>query len=149
MRRKTRLALAASGALFLLLAAAPFLAPGRLFAPQLELAASEHLGEPVRVGAARLFLLPLPHVLITDVSIGRSSFVTLERFKLTPRLSTLFSDQKVLRLVELEGVRVGQKTLSRLERWTAKSATSGPSQVVVERVMLRRADLRLDSVTPT
>jgi hypothetical protein len=147
MSRKSRLALAISGVLLLLLlVVAPFLVPGRLYAPQLELAASEQLGERVQIGEARLLLLPFPRVVISDISIGRKPFVTVQRLKLTPRLLTLFSDQRVLRIVELEGVWVGQKAMSRLQRWTARSAASGPAQVVVERVVIRRAELRLDSV---
>lgn len=148
MSRRNRILLAVSGiAVFFLLLAAPFFAPGRLFAPQLELAATNRLGERVRIGTARLFLLPLPHIAITGLTIGEKPFTRVDELKLTPRLLTLMSDRKVLRSVALSGVQIEQRALPHMERWTAKSSAPGDTQVAVEQVLLQQIDLRLDSVS--
>lgn len=148
MTRRNRVLLASIAvAVFLLLLAAPFFAPGRLFAPQLELAASERLGERVRIDAARLFILPLPHISISKVTIGEKPFLRVEELSLTPRLSTLMSDRIVLRSIELRGVQITQRALAPMERWTAESNTPGDARVVVEQVLLQRVDVRLSSVS--
>lgn len=148
-RFRIRVLPAVSGvaALLLLLLIAPLLMPAHLFAPQLALAVSNRLGEPVRIGGARLALLPLPHAAITDIDIGRQPFMRVERLTLTPQLLSLVSGPLILRSVELNGVQIRQQALARIERWSAKRNTGETAQVTVERVLLQRVDVRLDTIT--
>src|SRR3990172_7471410 len=113
MKSRKRWYLGAGIAVALLLVV-PFVLPlGRLI-PEIERVASEQFKAPVKIESLRLFLLPLPHLSIEGISVGRTPFLQVQKVQVTPRLTSLFSEQKVIREISLRGAGVGQWVISRI-----------------------------------
>jgi len=142
--RKRLPAIALAGVAFLVIA--PFLVPASAIVPRLEREAALALRETVRIGGARLHVLPWPRVTLRDIAVGSQPFLNVEELSIVPRIGSVFAETKVLRRIELRGVTVRQPLFDRLDRWTASGSGGGPG-LQVEHVRLRGADLRLKSVS--
>jgi AsmA family len=81
-----------------LLLIVPFLIPMQSYLRQAEKLASEHLGQSVSIDSAHLFLLPSPHVTANDIVLGKNQALKIATLKITPTLSSLFSDFKTIDL---------------------------------------------------
>lgn len=125
------------------LLALPFLLPLGLFIPELELVASEQLKAPVKVESLRLFFLPLPHLTVSGIAVGKKPFLEVRKVVITPRWTSLFSQPRVIREIRLEGVVIGQALIARASNWAARSGAGGPSAVRVERIELMDAFVNL------
>src|SRR4026207_1576503 len=90
----------------------PFVLPLGGFIPRIERVASEQLKAPVKIESLRLFFLPLPHLSIGGISVGEKPFLQVRKVDVTPRLTSLFSDQKALREISLRGVEMRQQLSS-------------------------------------
>jgi len=133
-------------AVIALAALAPFFIPASLLVPRVERLASEALEEPVRIGGARLFLLPWPHVTLRAIAVGKQPFLEVDKLSVTPRITSLLAERMTLRSVELSGVTARQPLFSRLERWSGSgTAGSGAASAQVQRIRVTGADLRLAS----
>lgn len=129
-------------ALLLVLALAlPFLISLDAYRPDLETAASERLGEPVSIAAIRLGALPLPHVSIEGIKIGRDA--RLARITVTPALASLWQPVKVLSDIELDGLTLNRQALGKLPSW-AEPKSDKPPQVQVRVAALHLTDARLE-----
>jgi hypothetical protein len=119
----------------------PFVLPlGRLI-PEIERVASEQLKAPVKIESLRLFLLPLPHLSIEGISVGRKPFLQVQKVQVTPRLTSLFSEQKVIREISLRGVVMNQQLISKASAWASHPGSGGPAPVRVERIEIRDANI--------
>jgi hypothetical protein len=136
--------LVAAAAFVGLIAAVPWLVPVSGFIPQIEDVASERIGAPVTVGALRVALLPLPHVTAEGVVIEGGVPGSVARIRVWPVLHELFSNEKVMREVRLDGVTISEALARRL---LALPPRDGPRRARVERVVLAKGELRLDAVT--
>ena len=143
MTRRTKLLVGCAG-LAALVAAVPWLVPLAQFIPRIEATASARLGVPVTIGSLRLGLLPLPHVSAQDVTIDETSAGHVGTISVWPVLGELLSDVKVMREVRLEDVELSQALAARL---LALPRSDGPPSVLIERVVIARAALRLPAVT--
>ena len=124
-----------------LLLAVPFVLPlGRLI-PEIERVASEQLKAPVRIESLRLFILPLPHLSIEGITVGRTPFLQVQKVNVTPQLTSLFSEQKVIREINLRGVVMGQQLISKASRWASQPGSGGPAPVRVEHIEIRDANI--------
>ena len=124
-----------------LLLVIPFVLPlGRLI-PEIERVASEQLKAPVKIESLRLFLLPLPHLSIERISVGRVPFLQVRKVHVTPRLASLFSEQKVIREISLRGVEMSQQLISKASAWASQPGSAGPAPVRVERIEIRDANI--------
>src|SRR5688572_23696336 len=121
------------GVLLLVAALVPFLIPSSVLVPRVESLASEKLGVPVRIGSLHVFVFPLPHLKATDLRVGKSD-VSVSAVSIHPQLLSLFSEQRVLRLVEIEGLSFTDGVFALLK------PKGGPAAVAVRRVVVR--DLR-------
>lgn len=83
------------GLLFVL----PFFAPMTSYLVRFEQHAAALLGVPVRISNAHILLLPTPRIRIEGVTVGNAQQATIESLTVTPSLSTLFADTRVIRLV--------------------------------------------------
>lgn len=124
----------------------PFIIPLGSFIPDIEKAASAQLREPVKIGSLRVFLLPLPHLTISDIEVGARPYLRVRKVVVSPRLLSLLSAQKVIREISLRGVVVQPPLLAKIPAWTSGTSTSGPALVRVERIEIRNADLDLKGV---
>jgi hypothetical protein len=73
-----------------------------------ERGATEALGQPVKIGSARLWLFTGVQVRLDDVHIGEAR---IARVITHPALGSVFSDQKHFNAVELEGLTLPQESL--------------------------------------
>lgn len=125
------------------LLALPFLLPLGLFIPELELIASEQLKAPVKVESLRLFFLPLPHLTVNGIVVGKKPFLEVRKVVITPQWTSLFSRPKVISEIRLEGVVIGQALIAKATNWAARSGAAGTSAVRVERIELTDAFVNL------
>jgi uncharacterized protein involved in outer membrane biogenesis len=132
-------ALAALG----LAAAAPWLVPTSTWKGPLEAAASEALGAPVTLGAIDIVLLPLPHLTLRDVDVGKGA-LRLASAAVHPELLSLFSAPRRLRNIELKQLQISPQGLALLQRLAEKSP-AGPPAVEIARLRARDVRVTLDA----
>jgi hypothetical protein len=102
-----------------------------------EKTAEEWLGQPVRVGAVYVALVPTPQIKFEKVTIGRDPQVTIASIRATPELGSLFGESKSLKKLDIEGVVVPRVFLPALI-----SAKPGRGEAFrVERITGRRIKL--------
>jgi len=130
--------------LVLLLGAAPFFISVDDYRPKIEQLLSERIKEPVRLKSLRLAGLPLPHLVIEGVEIGKAD-VKVGRIRVTPDLLSLLGDIKVIRSVDVSGLVINQNALDRLPLWIATDPKAKPADftVLVRSVSLDDAMLKL------
>jgi hypothetical protein len=142
MKLRTRILLGTGIAVIVLLVV-PFLLPLGHFIPEIERIASEQLKAPVKVDSLHVYLLPLPHLTVNGIVVGKKTFLDVKEVVITPRLSSLFSTPKVINRISLRGVFIGQPFIAKAVDWAGKSAGSGPAAVRVERIEIREASVDL------
>lgn len=130
-------------ALLVLLLVLPFFLPTGRLIPVAERLASERLLEPVRIASIRLRFLPWPHLAVGGIEIGKKTFLWVENVRVTPRLTSLFDDQKVIRSISVEGVTIGRQLIDRVAGWAAHGSAGQSSPVRVEHIEIRNGNIRL------
>jgi hypothetical protein len=130
-----------AGIAFALLLVVPFVLPLGRFIPEIERVASEQLKAPVKIESLRLFFLPLPHLSIEGISVGKKPFLQVQRVRVAPRLTSLFSEQKVIREISLRGVVMNQQLISKASAWAGHPGSGGAAPVRVERIEVRDANI--------
>jgi uncharacterized protein involved in outer membrane biogenesis len=138
MKRMTRVAFWAAGALAALLAIAvalPFLYPISRHIPELAALAGEKLGQPVAIGSLELRMFPTPRVVAGDVTVGKKQDVTIGELEIVPELAALLAGTKSVRLIRAERVTLKETALS-IPAGMPKS--EGGEPVAVKRVSLRK-----------
>jgi uncharacterized protein involved in outer membrane biogenesis len=123
--------------LLALLAALPLFLPLDSLTPRLSQEASTRLGVPVKLAGVRLQLLPTPRVVLEKVEIGARD-LEIDSIALVPALGSLLSQTRVMRLVNIKGMRLRDTLFARLP---AGRSDAGPLPVGIEQV--RIADLRV------
>ncbi len=117
----------------------PFLIPSDGYRIKLQQFASDNLGEPVGIGRLSFRLLPWPSVTLADISIGAQQPVRVGSITVTPDLSSLFSEVKVIQAVTVHDLTVNPALVGRIPAWS--KPTSGPKTVVLRRLELRGLNL--------
>ena len=142
------------GVLVLMLAMAPFFISLDDYIPRIEQAIAAKIKEPVSIKTLRVGGLPLPHVTVDGIAIGKASDVTVGRVTVRPQLSSLLSDTKVIRSIEISGLVLTQKGIDKIPVWTkgdekpgkAKQPAGAPA-VQIRSVKLDGAILKLEKAT--
>lgn len=142
------------GVLVLILAVAPFFISLNDYIPRIEQAVAAKIKEPVSIKTLRVGGLPLPHVTIDGISIGKASDVTVGTVTIRPQLSSLLSDTKVIRSIEISGLVVTQKGIDKIPAWSkgdekpgkAKQPAGTPA-VQIRSVTLAGTILKLEKAT--
>ncbi len=129
------------GVIVLILAAIPFLVSLDGYIPEIERQISAKLGAPVKIDSLRLLVLPLPHLSIEGISVGEKPFLEVQKVQVTPRLTSLFSEQKVIREISLRGVVMNQQLIAMASAWASQPGSGGPAPVRVERIEIRDANI--------
>lgn len=142
MKSRKRILLYAGIAVAVLLVI-PFIIPLGRFIPEIERLASEQLCDTVRIESLRLHILPLPHLTIGGISVGTRPYLQVRKVVVTPRLLSLFAEQKVIREISLRDVVIGQQLVGRAAAWAGKPPSKGPAIVRVERIEIRDANINL------
>lgn len=134
--------------LVLLLGTVPFFISVDDYRPQIEQILSERIKEPVKLKSLRLNGLPLPHLVIEGVEIGKAD-VKVGRIAVTPDLLSLLTDTKVIRNVDISALVINQDAIDRLPLWIATDPKAKPANftVLVRSVSLDDAMLKLQKTT--
>jgi hypothetical protein len=142
MKSRKRILLG-TGIAIALLVAVPFVVPLGGFIPEIERLATEQLHDPVRISSLRLHILPLPHLTIGGIEVGAKPYLQVRKVVVTPKLLSLFDQQKVIRKITLRDVVIGQQLVGKAGAWAGNSPAAGPSIVRVERIEIRDANINL------
>ncbi len=126
--------------LVLLLAAVPFLISVDDYRPQIEQLVSDKLKEPVKLKSLRLVGLPLPHLIIDGVEIGKAADIRIGKVSVTPDLLTMMSDFKIIRSINVEGLVINQRALDKIPAWTRTDPKAKPAAFTVRVQSIRMDD---------
>lgn len=140
------------GAVVLLLAAVPFLISLDDYIPRIEQEVSARLKEPVKIGGLRAAGLPLPHVVVDGISVGKAEDIKVGKVSVTPDLWSLLGDTKVIKSIEIEQLVLTQKAVDKIPVWAGAdkkkpAAPAGPPALRVESIRLDDAIVKLKQAT--
>lgn len=118
------------------------------YRPRIERLLSEKLKEPVTIKRVRLAGLPLPHVIVDGVEIGKAD-IRVGRIAVTPDLLSMLSATKVIRSIDIDGLVLNQRALDRIPAWTRADPKAKPADftVQVRAIVLDDALLQLQKAT--
>lgn len=110
--------------------------------PDIERNASAMLQDSVKVGDIGFSLLPRPHLVLRNVSVGKEDAqLRIGSVQAVPDFLSLLGDRKVFRELTLANVTVKDAGLGRLAR-----ATAGTPSVTLQRIALRGVSLSAGGV---
>ncbi len=139
------------GVIVLILAAVPFLVSLDDYIPDIERAISAKLKEPVKIGSLRAVGLPLPHVTVSGITVGKTEDIKVGKVTVTPDLWSLFDATKVIKSIEIDGLVLTQKAIDKIPAWIPPDVKPGqPSQppvVRLETIKLDDAVIKLQKAT--
>jgi uncharacterized protein involved in outer membrane biogenesis len=128
-------------------AAVPFFVTLDDYIPRIEKEASAKLKEPVTIKSIKFGMLPLPHVTVDGITVGKTEDIKLGKVTVTPDLFSLFSATKVVRSIELKSLVLTQKAIDKIPVWSkaddAKAAAQ-PPLARIESIRLEDALIKLD-----
>ena len=130
-------------ALVLLLAVAaavPFFVTLDDYIPRIEKEASAKLKEPVTVKSIKFGMLPLPHITVDGIAVGKTEDVKLGKVTVTPALSSLFAATKVIKSIELKSLVLTQKAIDKIPVWSKADGAKSPDQPPLARIESIRLD---------
>ncbi len=110
------------------------------YIPQIEKAVSARLKEPVSIASIRFTALPLPHVTIEGITVGKSNDVKLGKVTVTPDLFSLWQPTRVIKSIAIDTLTLNQQAISKIPAWSS-SDTAGPPLVRVESIQLNNAQV--------
>jgi len=141
----------ALGAIVLILAVVPLFITLDDTIPRIEREISARIMEPVKIGGLRAGGLPLPHVTVSGIAVGKTEDLKVGKVTVTPALLSLLGTTKVIRSVEIENLVVTQRAIDRIVALTPPAAKPGtpaePPAVRVERIHFTGAVLKLEKAT--
>ena len=107
----------------LLLAVAPLFVSLNDYVLLVEEEVSAKLKEPVKIAGLRAGGLPMPHVTVDGISIGRTGIVTAARVTITPDLWSLLGSNKVIRNIRIDQLVLTQKAIQKIPSWAKAAST--------------------------
>lgn len=130
----------------------PYVVPLGSYIPAIEQSAAVALGQPVRVEALRLHLLPRPHVTAYRTSIGQPVSAGIDAIVVTPQLSSLLANAGLV--LDIHVVRpwieqAGLAVLAHAAGVPRKADGSASPEPRVERVRITDAEFRLTAGSVT
>lgn len=141
----------ALGVIVLILGAVPFLISLDDYIPRIEKEISARLKEPVKIGSLKASGLPLPHVTVGGVTVGKTEDIKVGKVTVTPDLWSLTSPTKVIKSIDIDGLVLTQKAIDKIPVWTKSDAKPGapaePPIVRVESIKLDNAVVNLQKAS--
>lgn len=122
------------------LAVVPWLVPTATWLSQIEAMASQRVGAKVRIADLRIALLPLPHATLRSLDVGDGA-IRAASIAVHPRLLSLLSETRELRLISLQDVHISRSGIDMLTA-VANKPSSGKAGVTLE--LMRVNNLRID-----
>jgi uncharacterized protein involved in outer membrane biogenesis len=108
----------------------------------------------VKIGNLRASGLPLPHLTVSGVTVGKTEDIKVGKVTVTPDLFSLLGSTKIIKSIEIDQLVLTQKAIDKIPGWTkpeggkpGKAAPSQPPAVRVESIKLDDATLKLQQAT--
>ena len=120
----------------------PFFVSLNDYVPQVEAELSTRLKTPVSIDALHASLVPIPHVRVEGIAIGKAEEITVAKVMLTPDLWSLFGSNKVIRSVRFEDVVLSQSAFGPL--LALAKGDSGSGTLTIEKIELKTAVIKLE-----
>lgn len=138
-------------ALLLVIAVAlPFFISLDDYIPRIEKEVSARLKEPVSIKSIKFAALPVPHVTVNGITVGKTDDIKVGKVMVTPDLLSLLQSTRVIRSIEIDSLVLTRKAIGGIPAW-AKSDAAGspqpPPQVRVESIRLDNAVVKLDKAS--
>lgn len=133
------------------LAIVPFFVSLNDYIPRIEKEATARLGEPVKIGGLKVVGLPLPHLTMDGISVGKTGDLQVGKVTVTPELGSLLAETRVIRSIRIESLVLTQWAIDKIPVWT-KADTAKPippgaaPAVVVQSIELDNALIKLGKV---
>ena len=124
--------------------AIPPLLPMQGYATGIEHLLADRLQQPVHIGRLMGRLLPTPRLDMSDVSVGETRQLQAQQARVNFALSALFSSNKPVTGIELEGVQANGAALQQITAWMQKIAAD--PRYPVERIVLNQGKLEADGM---
>lgn len=147
------------GAIVLILAVAPLFISLEDYIPRIEKEISSRIKEPVKIGSLKAAGLPLPHVTVGGVTVGKTGDIKVGKVTVSPDLMSLLGPTKVIRSIEIDDLVLTQQAIDKISGWTqpeparpgaakaGRAPAAGPPAVRVEAIKLDNAVLKLRDAT--
>jgi len=139
------------GVIILIFAVVPFFISLDDYIPDIEREVSARLKVPVAIGSLRAAGLPLPHVTVSGITVGKSQDIKVGKITVTPDLWSLLDATRVIKSIEIDGLVLTQKAIDRIPEWIPPAAKPGqPSQppaVRLETIKLDDAVIKLEKAS--
>lgn len=132
--------LIALGLLLIVAAAVPFFVTLDNYIPRIEKEASDKLKEPVKIASIKFGMLPLPHITVDGITVGKTEDLKLGKVTATPDLFSLFAATKVIKSIELKSLVLTQKALDKIPVWSKADGAKTPDQPPLARIESIRLD---------
>jgi uncharacterized protein involved in outer membrane biogenesis len=104
--------------------------------PRIEKEISARLKEPVSIKSVRFTALPLPHVTVAGITVGKTDDVKLGTVTVTPDLFSLLQSTRVIKSIEIDSLAMTQKAIDRIPAWAKSDPADPPSQFRVNSIRL-------------
>jgi uncharacterized protein involved in outer membrane biogenesis len=119
--------------------------------PTIEREVSARLKEPVVIGSLRVAGLPLPHLTVTGITVGKSQDIKVGRVTVTPDLWTLFDSTRVIKTIEIDGLVLKPAALGKISAWVPADSGAGasgqPPAIRLEAIVLDDAVIEFENAT--
>lgn len=133
-------------ALIVIAAAIPFFITLDRFIPEIEQQASARLHEPVTITSLQFGMLPVPHLTVDGITVGKTGDLKLGKVIVTPELLSLLSTTKIIRSIELKSLVLTQQALEKIPVWSKQDSAATPL-VRIESIRLDDALVKFDKST--
>src|SRR3972149_5826757 len=135
--------LIALAVLLVIAGALPFFISLDDYIPRIEKEVSARLKEPVSIKSIKFTALPLPHVTIDGITVGKTDDIKVGKVTVTPDLFSLLDSTRVIKSIEIDSLLLTQKATDKIPVWTKPDAAKPPQQPQ-EPSQVRVESIRLD-----
>ena len=139
-----KFAVMAVAALLAIAIAVPFFITLDDYIPRIEKEVTAKLKEPVSIKSIKFVALPLPHLTVDGITVGKTGDLKVGKVIVTPDLFSLLSATKVIRSIEIKSLVLTQKALDKIPVWSKSDDTKSPALVRVESIRFDDAQIKLD-----
>lgn len=132
---------------FVVLALVPFLIPMGAYVAQIEQAASQKLGVPVRIASLHFAVLPTPRANVKGLVVGNNEDIRVADVAAVLDITTLFDDVRVISKLDVDEPVLKQSALALLGAIAARQGEStGPAPVELRRIVVDDARVEMDGM---
>jgi uncharacterized protein involved in outer membrane biogenesis len=133
----------ALGILLAILAALPFFISLNDYIPAIEREVSARLKEPVTIRSLRAAVLPVPHLTVDGIAVGKTGDVKVGSVTVTPDVFSLLGSVKIIRSIEVDGLVLAEKAFDKIPVWAKSDDSKEPARVRIRNIRLDGAVVHL------